>query len=160
MLETAPKDLTVESPGKRRTSGQRRASVVWRLSTAFAAVVLCGLLFLVGPGAVDIVARAPVSGAHRAGPLPSWTWPCLREETFSRYPKLAFCARIAGRVLTSQTMGGEPHVLVTGGFHLTLVELRSGARIPPRGSRITAVGPLFHGEWGLRELKALWERHG
>ena len=159
MLEIAPKEPDVGSRGKGRARGQLLPAVVWRLISALAAVVLCGLLFLVGPGSVEIVARAPVSGRHLAEIAPSWTRPCFREQTSSRYPKLAFCARIVGRVLGSKTMGGEPHVLVSGGFHFTLVELRSGARVPPLGSHITAIGPLVRGEWGLRELKTLWESH-
>jgi hypothetical protein len=159
VLEIAPKELDVGSQGKGRTRGQLLPAVVWRLSSAFAAVVLSGLLFLVGPGSVDIVARAPVSGRHLAETAPSWTRPCFRQQISARDPKLAFCARVVGLVLGSRTKGGEPHVLVSGGFHFTLVELRSGARVPPLGSHITAVGPLVRGEWGLRELKGLWESH-
>jgi hypothetical protein len=135
-------------------------AVVWRLSCAFAIVVLCGLLFLVGPGSIEIVARHPGSGARLGETAPSWTRPCFREQPASHLPELAFCARVVGRVLDSQTMGGEPHVLVSGAFHFTLVELRSGAPVPALGSRITAIGPLFRGEYGLRELKAdQWESH-
>jgi len=49
---------------------------------------------------------------------------------------------------------GETHVLVAGGLHLTLVELRRGMRTPFWGSRIVAVGPVGRSN-GLRELHAL-----
>jgi hypothetical protein len=159
VIETAPKEPSVSGRSKGRTRAQLLPPVVWRLSGVFAAVVLCGLLFLVGPGSVEIVARAPDRGAHLAATTPSWARPCFRGHTSSRYSKLAFCARVVGRVLASQTMGGEPHLLVSGGFHFTLVELRPGARVPPLGSDITAIGPLFRGELGLRELKTLWVSH-
>jgi hypothetical protein len=49
---------------------------------------------------------------------------------------------------------GETHLLVAGGFHLTLVELQRGTRTPSWGSAIVAIGPLTTTD-GLRELHAL-----
>ena len=42
-------------------------------------------------------------------------------------PQIGFCARTEGRVVGFLTKdNGETHLLVTGGFHLTLVELKPG----------------------------------
>jgi hypothetical protein len=69
--------------------------------------------------------------------------------------RLAFCARADGRVIASFAAdGGETHLLVAGGLHLTLVELRPGMHAPRWGSRIVAVGPLGSSD-GLRELRAV-----
>jgi hypothetical protein len=153
VIETAPEEHGISSPGERSTGKARLQPKMWRLAAALTATALCGFLFLVVPGSVEVVARAPLAPVHAGQTTSSWTRPCYRKQIF-RYPEVAFCARVTGRVVGSRTLSGETHVFVSGGFHLTLVELPSGSRVPPWGSRITAVGPLLRGEYGLRELKA------
>jgi hypothetical protein len=72
---------------------------------------------------------------------------------------LAFCARAHGRVVGIVTKAdsddAERHVVVTGDFHVTLVELREDMPTPALGSVVTAVGPLQRASFGLRELIAL-----
>ena len=96
--------------------------------------------------------------------LPAWSRACaIDSPPPDDATKLAFCARVQGRVVASiakeQSDDGERHVLVTGGFHVTLVELRGAIPTPALGSRITAVGPLQRAGYGLRELIALSIRH-
>jgi hypothetical protein len=73
--------------------------------------------------------------------------------------QLAFCARIAGRVLARfrevEAGARVVHLLVAGAFHLIVVELPKGASGPGLGSWITAVGPLVSARAALREIKAL-----
>jgi hypothetical protein len=63
---------------------------------------------------------------------------------------------VDGRVIgVVRKSSGETHLLVTGGLHFSLVELKPGMPVPGWGSRIIAVGPMGSGEGGFRELKAL-----
>lgn len=130
----------------------------WRITAVLAATVLGAVLWLAGPGSIEVLAHPPVTGLGARGSTPAWTRPCLRDLPTLGQQQLAFCARLDGRVVASQTKDrdGESHLLVIGGFHFTLVELPSGAHVPAWGSRITVVGPLFSGSYGLRELKAVW----
>jgi hypothetical protein len=155
VIETTPAEPVMDSRGDHATKA-RFTAMVWRVAAALVATALCAFLFVVGPGSVELVARASLSGVHGGQPAPRWTRPCFRQRPALRYPELAFCARVSGRILGSRTLSGETHLFVSGGFHFTLVELPSGSRVPLWGSRITAVGPLVRGEWGLRELKAQW----
>jgi hypothetical protein len=108
------------------------------------------------PWAVSVIKYAPTTGGPAASSLPSWAQPCLA----NRYPALTepqigFCARADGRVIGFVTKdSGETHLLVTGGFHVTLVELKPGTHRPSWGSRIVAVGPLTTTD-GLREIQAI-----
>lgn len=145
-------------------AGSRRA---WWIAAALAATALGALMFVSAPGSIKIVAAVPAdarfsslhsSSAVPAG-LPGWARPCLGQVPDVRQPPTAFCARVDGRVIGSFTksepVGPETHLLVTGGFHVTLVELRPGTPVPSWGSHIVAVGPLAAEELGLRELKAV-----
>jgi hypothetical protein len=118
------------------------------LATGVAAAALVALLLLAAPGSIQVLARA-----KGQTPMPKWAAPCsvVRPPSLGVRP-LTYCARVDGRVIASLSENGERHVLVTGGFHLTLVELPRGARSPGWGSRIVAVGPLQAGSFGLREL--------
>src|SRR5437764_14897672 len=104
---------------------------MWRLAAALTAAALCTFLFVVGPGSVELVTRAPASGFNDGQTAPNWSRPCFREKLAFRYAEVAFCARVSGRVLGSRTVSGETHLFVSGGFHFTLVELPSGLRVPP-----------------------------
>jgi hypothetical protein len=70
--------------------------------------------------------------------------------------RLAFCARVEGRVISS-THGpapGEAHLAVLADFHLVLVRLPDWTNTPPRGSQVVAIGPLFRARDGQREIQA------
>jgi hypothetical protein len=70
--------------------------------------------------------------------------------------EVAFCARLTGRVIATSTKhSGEAHLLVSGGLHLTIVEVPAGRPVPGWGSWVTAVGPLLADQNGLRELLAV-----
>ena len=123
----------------------------------FAGLALGALLFLVAPGSLEIVPVQPLGAATE---MPVWTRPCVIDTPPPHGARtLAFCAKVDGRVVASIAKSasgdGERHVLVTGGFHLTLVELGQREKTPRLGSRITAVGPLQRASYGLRELIAL-----
>lgn len=136
---------------------ESRAGVLWRVAAALAAAALGVILFLTGPGSMQVLERAPAPGIA-APPLPAWAHPCVIDTPPPPGPDmLAFCSRVQGRVIAFETEhpSGERHVLLTGGFHLTLVELPAGAKEPSWGSTVTAVGPLHRASHGVRELIAL-----
>jgi hypothetical protein len=141
----------------RRLRAPTRRPDRWRVAAVIAGMALAGLLFLVGPGSMDVLNVQPSSLTTH---LPSWSRPCVIDtppagETNS----LAFCARAHGRVVGIVTKAdsddAERHVVVTGDFHVTLVELREDMPTPALGSVVTAVGPLQRASFGLRELIAL-----
>src|SRR5947209_2939895 len=117
----------------------------WRVTAALAAVILCALIAVAGPGSIEIL------GSGHAGAVPAaeagapWARRCLGRSPEPEHSQLAFCARVRGRVIYSDVASGsgETHLLVLGSFHLILVELPLGAHAPGLGSRITAVGPLL-----------------
>jgi hypothetical protein len=128
---------------------------LWKATAALAAVALCVLLVGAAQGSISVVARAP---AATAGTAASWERWCTRGSVrLDRY-RLAFCARVDGIVLSSNTGpdAGEAHVAVIGGFHLTIVKLPDGMAIPSPGSRLVAVGPLLRARDGQREVQAFW----
>jgi hypothetical protein len=145
----------IDLAGRLLEAARRRR--FWRVAAVLAAVVLAASLLAAVPGSVAIVKYAPGQGGPAATSIPAWARTCLQ----IRYPsleehQLAFCARVDGRVIGSVTKSnGETHLLVTGGLHFSVVELKPGMRAPGWGSRITAVGPMGSGEGGFRELKAL-----
>lgn len=111
---------------------------------------MCALLFMAAPGSIQILGRAPA--AHS----PAWAQPCLAQGPQFDAQQLAFCARVDGRVIATQSKrDGETHLLVLGGFHVTLVELPDRAHMPSWGSRVVAVGPMQAASHGLREVKAI-----
>lgn len=142
---------------RRRIRLPLRRPALWRLTAFLAAVVLCGLIYLAGPGSLQVVTIQPLGAASR---MPAWARPCVIDTPPPHDSRtLAFCARVVGRVVASiaksESGDGERHVLVTGGFHVTLVELDGKTPTPSLGARITAVGPLQRASYGLRELIAL-----
>jgi hypothetical protein len=157
---------TVSSQEARRPSAARAGRLLeasrwlrlWRVAAGLAALVLAAANMLAATGSMKVVQYAPVPGSHAAAILPKWAGPCS-----TRYPSvgetdIAFCARVDGRVIAWATKpSGETHLLVAGGFHLTLVELKAGMHKPGWGSRITAVGPLLATD-GMRELRAVMVR--
>jgi hypothetical protein len=141
----------------RRLRAPTRRPKRWRVAAVIAGLALAGLLFLVAPGSMQILHVQPTSLTTR---LPSWSRPCIVDTPPAGATNtLAFCARIQGRVVGIVTKAssddGERHVLVTGDFHVTLVELREDMPTPALGSMVTAVGPLQKAGFGLREMIAL-----
>ncbi len=129
---------------------------LWRVSAALSALLLCGLLLACAQGSLTIISQRPVPAAPNAAGSPSWERWCTDGEAREDRIRLAFCARVEGRVL-SATHGpapGEAHLAVLGDFHLVIVRLPDGVPPPARGTRIVAIGPLFRARDGQREVQA------
>jgi hypothetical protein len=134
---------------------------LWRVTAALSALLLCGLLLVCAQGSLTIIARKPATaGGQGAAVEPSWEHWCTRGEPREDRRRLAFCARVAGRVLSS-THGpnaDEAHIAVIGDFHIVLVRLPDWEATPRRGAEIVAIGPLFRARDGQREVQAFWYR--
>jgi hypothetical protein len=130
---------------------------LWRATAALSALLLCGLVLACAQGSLMIVAhRTPAAGSADAARTPGWERWCTRGKAREDRRRLAFCARVEGRVLTS-THGpapGETHLAVLGDFHIVLVRLPDYAATPGPGTRIVAIGPLFRARDGQREVQA------
>lgn len=72
--------------------------------------------------------------------------------------RLAFCARVDGRVLAWTHGPGpeESHIAVLSDFHIVIVRMPDGAARPARGAHVVAIGPLFRARDGQREVQAFW----
>jgi hypothetical protein len=117
---------------------------LWRVTAALSALLLGGLVFVCAQGSPTIIAHKPATdGQHAAAP--SWEPWCTRGIPRKERERLAFCARVEGRVLTSThgPAAGEAHVVVISDFHIVVVRLPTWAATPDRGANIVAVGPLF-----------------
>ena len=127
---------------------------LWRVTAGLAALLLCALIAVAGPGSIDVLARRPI-GVHPSG-APSWQRWCTTGQVRDDRIRLAYCARVNGIVLASTHGPGpeETHVAVVGGWHLTIVRLPDGARTPSVGTRLVAVGPLVRARDGQREVQA------
>jgi hypothetical protein len=122
------------------------------------AVLLCGLVLVCEQGSLTIITHKPAISRVRTAALPSWMKWCSRGVPREERIRLAFCARIEGRVIAS-TQGpnpGEAHVAVISDFHLVLVRLPSWDAAPKKGARVVAIGPLFRARDGQREIQAFW----
>jgi hypothetical protein len=130
---------------------------LWRATAALSALLLCGLVLVCAQGSLTIIARRPtVARQDSAAAAPSWTRWCTRGKAREDRRRLAFCARVVGRVLAS-THGpapGEAHLAVLGDFHLVIVRLPDYAATPAPGTHIVAIGPLFRARDGQREVQA------
>jgi hypothetical protein len=150
---------------------------LWRVTAALAALLLCALLLVCSQGSLTIIAQKPTADGQGAaalpgadGPgaarsqgaaalsaaLPSWEPWCTRGTPRKERERLAFCARVEGRVLTS-THGPQPdetHIAVISDFHIVLVRLPNWEATPKRGAKIVAIGPLFRARDGQREVQA------
>lgn len=150
----------VDPPIPHRRSTLRSRAGAWRAAAVLAAVALAALILAAAPGSITLLRYPP---GYTSSSTPGWqTWagPCLRQvpRVLNR-GQLAFCARLDGRVVGTHTDGSrkETHLLVLGGFHMTLLELPRGTtHAPPWGSRVLAVGPLSRDIAGLREMQAVW----
>ena len=128
---------------------------LWRVTAALAAVLLAAIVFVCAQGSLAIIAVRPAASAQAAG-LPSWEPWCTRGIPRKERVRLAFCARVEGRVLTS-THGpeaDEAHVAVISDFHVVVIRLPAWEARPARGTNIVAIGPLFRARDGQREVQA------
>jgi hypothetical protein len=128
---------------------------LWRVTTVLAALLLAVLLFACAQGSLAIIAARPATPAQAAA-LPSWAPWCTRGVPRKERERLAFCARVEGRVLDS-THGPNPdeaHIVVVSDFHIVLVRLPNWEATPSRGAKIVAIGPLFRARDGQREVQA------
>ena len=107
---------------------------------------------------------APARG-QVPGPAPE---PTVEEATCP--PDAANCAAVTGRVLYVEAVdpdgdGDAHYVLIGGGVTapgITVVDVRAGlrpARLPQRGERVSAAGPVYTGSFGQRQIEATEVRH-
>jgi hypothetical protein len=121
-----------------------------------AALLLGAVVLTCGSGSLTVLARQPVAHGSGAAAQPSWVRWCTQGKPREDRVRLAFCARVQGRVIGS-THGpapGEAHLAVLGDFHLVIVRLPDWAATPPWGSEVVAIGPLFRARDGQREIQA------
>jgi hypothetical protein len=131
---------------------------LWRVTAAAAALLLCGLLLASAQGSLTILTHRPPAVRRDAAALPAWVAWCTKGDPREDRKRLAYCARIEGRVIDSTHGPGplETHVAVVGDFHIVLVRLPEGAPTPSWGTHIVAIGPLFRARDGQREVQAFW----
>jgi hypothetical protein len=126
-----------------------------------AALLLGAVLLACAQGSLTILARAPAvdgRGAAAATAVPSWEHWCTSGSPRQDRIRLAFCARVQGRVLDS-TVGpedGEEHLALISDFHVVVVRLPNFATRPAIGADVLAIGPLFRARDGQREVQAFW----
>jgi hypothetical protein len=130
---------------------------LWRVTAVLAALLLCGLLLASAQGSLTVLTHRPRAAGRNAA-LPAWAGWCTKGHPRTDRKRLAYCARIEGRVIDSTHGPGplETHVAVVGGFHIVLVRLPEGAPTPGWGAHIVAIGPLFRARDGQREVQAFW----
>jgi hypothetical protein len=89
---------------------------------------------------------------------PPWVYWCTKGRARHDRQRLAFCARVEGRVIASTHGPGpkEAHLAVLSDFHLVIVRLPEGAPRPAFGAHLIAIGPLFRARDGQREIQAFW----
>jgi hypothetical protein len=129
---------------------------LWRVTAALAVLLLCALLLICSQGSLTILAHKPATATQDAAAPPSWEPWCTRGHPRKERERLAFCARVEGRVLAS-THGPNPdesHIAVISDFHLVIVRLPNWEATPKRGAKIVAIGPLFRARDGQREVQA------
>jgi hypothetical protein len=128
---------------------------LWRATAVLAALLLGGLVFVCARGSLAVIATRPVTQAQ-AGALPSWATWCTRGLPRKERERLAFCARVEGRVLESThgPTAGETHVAVISDFHVVVIRLPDWEATPSRGTNVVAIGPLFRARDGQQEVQA------
>jgi hypothetical protein len=127
---------------------------LWRATAALSALLLVGLALVCAQGSLTIIVQRPTPG--RWGAAPSWERWCTRSAPRRERKRLAFCARVEGRVIAS-THGPAPdetHIAVISDFHIVVVRLPDREATPTRGADVVAIGPLFRARDGQREVQA------
>jgi hypothetical protein len=128
---------------------------LWRATAALSALLLSGLLLAASQGSIDVITKRSLRPGSSTSARPSWLRWCSDGVVRHDRRRLAFCARVEGRVLAS-THGpgvGEVHVAVLSDFHLFIFRLPDGSATPPIGARIVGVGPLVRARNGQREVQ-------
>jgi hypothetical protein len=129
---------------------------LWRVTTVLAALLLGGLVLVCAQGSLTIIPHRPAIGGRDAAGLPAWEPWCTRGTPRKERIRLAYCARVQGRVIDS-THGPNPdetHIAVISDFQLVVVRLPNWTPTPSRGAEIVAIGPLFRARDGQREVQA------
>lgn len=127
---------------------------LWRATAAVSGLLLLGLVLACAQGSLTVIAHR-TTGERGVG-APTWEQWCTRGSPRRDRTRLAFCARVDGRVIAS-THGpgpGEAHVAVLSSFQIVIVRLPEGAATPPWGAHVVAIGPLFRARDGRREVQA------
>lgn len=129
---------------------------LWRVTAALSALLLCALVLVSAQGSFTIIARPLAAGGRGVAAPPSWARWCTRGVPRQDRRRLAFCARVDGRVLSS-TVGpapGEAHLALLSDFHIVIVRLPDWTSRPGRGAHVLAIGPLFRARDGQLEVQA------
>ena len=131
----------------------------WRATAAVSGLLFLAVLVAVAQGSVTVVDQEPAAELHGQ---PAWEQWCTRGHARTDRERLAWCARVHGRVVwtTHGPSPGELHLAVIGGFHLTIVRMPYNVHHPGVGSSLTAVGPLVRARNGQREVQAFMVRPG
>lgn len=104
----------------------------------------------------------PPAAEGPAAPAPA-PEPQLQQATCP--PDAGNCAAVTGRVLFVEAVDpdgdGDAHYVLAGGSvtapGITVVDVRVGlrpARLPGRGERVSAAGPVYTGSFGQRQIEA------
>lgn len=128
---------------------------LWRVTAVLAALLLGVLLLVCAQGSLAVIATRPATSAQAAA-LPAWAPWCTRGVPRKERERLAFCARVEGRVLDSTHGPGpeEAHVAVISDFQIVVIRLPNWEATPSRGTNVVAIGPLFRARDGQREVQA------
>jgi hypothetical protein len=119
-------------------------------------LLLGAVVLACAPGSLTVLLQRPATNGSGAAAEHPWVRWCTQGKAREDRTRLAFCARVEGRVIGS-THGpapGETHVAVLGDFHLVIVRLPDWTDTPPWGSQVVAIGPLFRARDGPREIQA------
>jgi hypothetical protein len=129
---------------------------LWRLTAVLAALLLGIVVLACAAGSLTVLARRPATDGRGAAAGPSWVRWCTQGMPREDRVRLAFCARVEGRVIgsTHGPAAGEAHLAVLADFHLVIVRLPDWTGTPPWGSQVVAIGPLFRARDGQREIQA------
>ncbi|HEY3829718.1 MAG TPA: hypothetical protein VGL57_11030 [Solirubrobacteraceae bacterium] len=129
---------------------------LWRVTAALSALLLCAVLLACAQGSLTILTQRPTSAGSGAATQPTWERWCTSGRPRQDRTRLAFCARVQGRVLDS-TAGpapGEAHLALLSDFHIVIVRLPDFTARPGTGAEVLAIGPLFRARDGQREVQA------
>jgi hypothetical protein len=127
---------------------------LWRATAALAGALLCASVLVCAQGSLTVLADPPA--AAPSARTPPWARWCTHGSARQDRTRLAFCARVDGRVIGSTAGPGprEAHVAVLSDFHVVIVRLPDGAARPGWGAHVIAVGPLLRARDGEREVQA------
>jgi hypothetical protein len=115
------------------------------------------------PPVAPPAAEAPAATATEAAPPPP-----IQKATCP--PDAANCAAVTGRVLYVEAVDpdgdGDAHYVLLGGGvtapGITVVDVSlrlRPARLPHRGERVSAAGPIYRGSFGQRQIEAVEVHH-